>query len=47
MNRALTMDLEALLEYETYAQEIAGSSADYKEGVAAFTEKRPPNFTGK
>ncbi len=47
MNRALTMDLEELLEYETHGQEIAGASADYKEGVAAFTEKRQANFTGK
>ncbi|MEO8285730.1 MAG: enoyl-CoA hydratase-related protein [Chloroflexota bacterium] len=47
MNRALTMDLEQILEYETHGQEIAGASDDYKEGVAAFTEKRPANFTGK
>jgi 2-(1,2-epoxy-1,2-dihydrophenyl)acetyl-CoA isomerase len=47
MNRALTMDLEELMEYEAYAQEIAGASADYQEGVAAFSEKRQANFTGK
>jgi 2-(1,2-epoxy-1,2-dihydrophenyl)acetyl-CoA isomerase len=47
MNRALTMDLEPLLEYETHGQEIAGATADHKEGIAAFTEKRTANFTGK
>jgi 2-(1,2-epoxy-1,2-dihydrophenyl)acetyl-CoA isomerase len=36
-----------MLEYEAYAQEIAGSSLDYKEGVAAFLEKRKPVFQGK
>jgi len=47
MNRALSMDLEELLEYETHGQEIAGASAYYKEGVAAFTGKRQANFTGR
>jgi 2-(1,2-epoxy-1,2-dihydrophenyl)acetyl-CoA isomerase len=35
------------LEYEVHAQEAAGSSADYKEGLAAFIEKRTPNYIGK
>jgi 2-(1,2-epoxy-1,2-dihydrophenyl)acetyl-CoA isomerase len=47
MNRALAMDLVDLLEYEVYAQETAGSTDDHKEGMAAFLEKRQPNFTGK
>jgi 2-(1,2-epoxy-1,2-dihydrophenyl)acetyl-CoA isomerase len=46
MNRALSMDLEQLLEYEVYAQETAGASADHKEGIAAFLEKRQARFTG-
>jgi 2-(1,2-epoxy-1,2-dihydrophenyl)acetyl-CoA isomerase len=47
INRALNMDLEQLLEYETHGQEIAGSTADHQEGIAAFTEKRPANFSGQ
>ncbi|HYO50476.1 MAG TPA: enoyl-CoA hydratase-related protein [Chloroflexia bacterium] len=47
MNRALHMDLEQILDYEVYAQETAGASADHKEGLAAFAEKRSPNFSGK
>src|SRR5436190_2033581 len=46
INRALTMDLEQLLDYEVFSQETAGATADYKEGLAAFLEKRTPNYTG-
>ena len=47
INRALSMDLEQVLEYEMYAQEIAGASEDHREGIAAFLEKRPPVFRGR
>ena len=39
--------LEEMLDYEAFCQEIAGSSEDYKEGVAAFLEKRKPDFSGR
>ena len=39
------LDAQLMLEYEL--QVLAGSSADYAEGVRAFIEKRKPNFTGK
>jgi 2-(1,2-epoxy-1,2-dihydrophenyl)acetyl-CoA isomerase len=47
MNRALSMDLDQLLDYEVYAQEIAGASEDHQEGLRAFAEKRQPDFTGR
>lgn len=47
LNKSAHATLDEMLEYEAYCQEIAGSSADYKEGTAAFLEKRKPRFTGK
>jgi 2-(1,2-epoxy-1,2-dihydrophenyl)acetyl-CoA isomerase len=47
LNRALNSNLEDALEFEAQLQSIAGRSADHKEGVAAFVEKRPPNFKGE
>jgi 2-(1,2-epoxy-1,2-dihydrophenyl)acetyl-CoA isomerase len=46
LNRALSVDLETALDYEAYQQEIAGQSADFREGVMAFIEKRPARFGG-
>lgn len=47
LNRSSQSSLDEMLDYEAYCQEIAGSSQDYKEGVAAFLEKRKPSFQGK
>lgn len=45
-NRALLAALETTLDYEAHLQEIAHRTADHKEGIAAFLEKRPPDFHG-
>lgn len=47
LNKSFQSDLDTMLEYEAYCQEIAGRSADYKEGVNAFVEKRKPGFKGE
>lgn len=47
LNESMNNGLEAQLKLESQFQIEAAQSADYQEGVAAFIEKRKPNFKGK
>ena len=39
--------MDAQLDLERDLQRQAGRTRDYREGVAAFLEKRPPAFEGR
>jgi len=47
LNASFANDLRSQLALEHQCQIESGRSADFKEGVAAFFEKRTPNFSGK
>ena len=47
LNASFSNDLAQQLALEHECQIESGKSNDFKEGVAAFFEKRPPTFTGK
>jgi 2-(1,2-epoxy-1,2-dihydrophenyl)acetyl-CoA isomerase len=46
LNASLSNTLDQQLDLESKLQIEAANSTDYREGVAAFVEKRKPNFKG-
>lgn len=47
LNKSLYSDLETILAYEAYIQQIASDTEDHREGIKAFLEKRKANYVGK
>ena len=47
LNASYSNNLEQQLDMEDKCQTIAGKTADFKEGIESFFEKRKPNFKGE
>jgi 2-(1,2-epoxy-1,2-dihydrophenyl)acetyl-CoA isomerase len=47
VNLAVTSDFRSLLDREAVTHLRCGETADHREGVAAFLEKRAPRFSGR
>jgi 2-(1,2-epoxy-1,2-dihydrophenyl)acetyl-CoA isomerase len=47
LDRSSSMNYEQAVDFETQTQAVLLGSADFREALAAFSEKRPPDFSGR
>jgi 2-(1,2-epoxy-1,2-dihydrophenyl)acetyl-CoA isomerase len=47
LHHGRSASLESQLRAEAFAMEVSSRSEDFREGIAAFTQKRPADFTGR
>jgi 2-(1,2-epoxy-1,2-dihydrophenyl)acetyl-CoA isomerase len=47
LHRGTSLPLDAHLRDEAFAVELSSRSEDFREGIAAFADKRAPRFTGR
>ena len=47
MHAGASLSLEEHLRNEAFAVELSSRSEDFREGLAAFNDKRPPSFQGR
>jgi 2-(1,2-epoxy-1,2-dihydrophenyl)acetyl-CoA isomerase len=47
LHAGATAPLTEQLQNEALAMELSSRSEDFRDGLAAFVEKRPPRFSGR